>query len=650
MRNGIISVFVLLLLVGCGMDCPVESVPGGNTPPEETPSASPFDYSMMGEHPRLLLREGDFAAMQAAIESDARLSQVHDIILAGAEEHLTKPSLTYKKTGRRLLSVSRSAIERILYLSYSYRMTGDVRYLKKAEATICEVSAFADWNQSEHYLDVGEMAFGVAIGLDWLYYDLKPETRAKAVSALKAFAFDTYLTDDGDIFRGSVSNWNQVCAGGLIAAAIACYETDPAAMSKVIDTLVENNRTHGMTIYNTDGNYSEGYTYWAYGTTYQVIALAALENVFGHDGGLKASSAGFSKTGQWIIFMEGPSGQCFNFSDSNAPVYPRLPLWYLSSYYRNADLLYKEVKKIDDGSYGEPFDEDRFLPLVQVFADASLLKRNMYPPIQKVWVGGETVETHPNVLVHTDMEHPENDYFLAIKGGRASTSHAHMDGGSFVFDAFGMRWAMDLGLQKYNGLETYGIDLWNFGKNSTRWNVFRLNNFSHNVISVNGNIYHNEGGAFLDKNFNKGRPGALGGKFTCYALNRYVQPDNDLVNPLTRIAELVPNGSAYDLVITDDFKAAPGKTHEISWSMATPAAAQILSDNCISLTQNGRTMYLTCTEASGAALKAFVKDANTGQEWDEQNDGVTLVGFEGKMNEGQAWKLTTIISTVASKV
>jgi hypothetical protein len=327
-----------------------------------------------------------------------------------------------------------------------------------------------------------------------------------------------------------------------------------------------------------------------------------------------------------------------------------LPLWYLSSYYRNADLLYKEVKKIDDGSYGEPFDEDRFLPLVQVFADASLLKRNMYPPIQKVWVGGETVETHPNVIVHTDMAHPENDYFLAVKGGRASTSHAHMDGGSFVFDAFGMRWAMDLGLQKYNGLETYGIDLWNYGKNSTRWNVFRLNNFSHNVISVNGNIYHNDGGAFLDKNFNKERPGALGGKFTCYALNRYVQPDNDLVNPLTRIAELVADGSSYSLVVTDEFKSAPGKTPEIRWSMATPATAEIVSDDCIRLTQGGVTLYLTSSEASGAGLKAFARDANASlAEWDEVNDGVTLVGFEGVMSPNQKWTITTRLSAATPK-
>lgn len=609
-------------------------------------SSALFDYSQMGQHPRLLLRMDDFARMQSAIASDSRLATVHQHINDRAEHLLSQEPLTYQKVGKRLLNVSRAALERILFMSYMYRMTGEEMYLAKAESTLNEVSSFADWNQKEHYLDVAEMAFGVAIGLDWLYDELQQSTKDNAKRALKAYAFDTYMTEDGDVFRRSMSNWNQVCTAGLISAAIACYEDDPSAMAEIIETLVQSNKTHGMTMYNTDGNYSEGYTYWAYGTTYQVITMAALENIFGHDGGLKQSSAGFARTGMWIMFMEGPSGQCFNFSDSNAPVYPRLPLWYISSFYKDASLLYKEVSKLEDGSYGKSFDERRFLPLVQVFADASLLKRNLYAPVQKVWFGGETVETHPTVLVHTDMSDPSKDYFLAMKGGRASTSHAHMDGGSFIFDAFGMRWAMDLGLQKYNDLEEYGIDLWNFGKNSTRWNVFRLNNLSHNVVTIDGNIYHNEGGAFLDKKYYTEKPGALGGRCTCYAANRYVSPDNDIVNPLTRTAELVARGEGYDLVVTDALTAASGKAPEVRWAMATPAVAEIVSDQCIKLSQGGKVLYLTNSEASGAVLKAFVEDADTGQPWDEINEGISMVGFEGKMTLGQKWTLTTRLSEV----
>ena len=84
--------------------------------------------------------------------------------------------------------------------------------------------------------------------------------------------------------------------------------------------------------------------------------------------------------------------------------------------------------------------------------------------------------------------------------------------------------------------------------------------------------------------------------------------------------------------------------------MATPAKAEIVSDDCIKLTQGGITLYLSSVEASGAVLKAFARDANASlAEWDESNDGVTLVGFNGEMAPGQKWTITTRLSAVIPK-
>ena len=197
----------ILMAVCCSKDAPIGS--GGNVDDGQGDTPKPvslFDYSKMGEHPRLLVRMEDFDRMQSAIDSDSRLAAVHQQIIDRGESLLAQEPLTYEKVGKRLLNVSRAAIERILNMSYLYRMTGEERYLAKAEATINEVSSFPDWNQSEHYLDVAEMAFGVAIGLDWLYDELQPATKENAKIALKTYAFDTYMTEDGDVFRRSVSN------------------------------------------------------------------------------------------------------------------------------------------------------------------------------------------------------------------------------------------------------------------------------------------------------------------------------------------------------------------------------------------------------------------------------------------------------------
>jgi len=72
-------------------------------------------------------------------------------------------------------------------------------------------------------------------------------------------------------------------------------------------------------------------------------------------------------------------------------------------------------------------------------------------PSNKLWSGkGET----PVVMVHTDWTYTDTDKYLGIKGGKAGSSHGHMDAGSFVYDAYGVRWSMDFGLQSYTTLES----------------------------------------------------------------------------------------------------------------------------------------------------------------------------------------------------
>lgn len=86
------------------------------------------------------------------------------------------------------------------------------------------------------------MAAGVALGYDWLYADLKPETRANAERALREYAFDT-AEPYGSSFYNKVSNWNQVCNAGLVCGALAVYETCPETAEAIIEKSLESNRT-----------------------------------------------------------------------------------------------------------------------------------------------------------------------------------------------------------------------------------------------------------------------------------------------------------------------------------------------------------------------------------------------------------------------
>jgi len=74
-----------------------------------------------------------------------------------------------------------------------------------------------------------------------------------------------------------------------------------------------------------------------------------------------------------------------------------------------------------------------------------------------------------------------------------------MDIGSFIFEADGVRWAIDLGAQDYESLESRGVDLWNTRQDSQRWDVFRLGNLSHNTLVMSGRHQRVAGSAkFID--------------------------------------------------------------------------------------------------------------------------------------------------------
>ena len=75
---------------------------------------------------------------------------------------LNARQLERKVVGGRLLAVSSEFLKRVFYLSYSYRMTGDKKYLERAEKEMLTVADFSDWHL-KHFLDVAEMTMGMAI-------------------------------------------------------------------------------------------------------------------------------------------------------------------------------------------------------------------------------------------------------------------------------------------------------------------------------------------------------------------------------------------------------------------------------------------------------------------------------------------------------
>ena len=577
-------------------------------------SADSYDYSKIAPHPRLIMSKADEASVKKVLKTNEQLSGVHDLIIAKSDEMLSKETLTYNKTGKRLLAVSREALERVFYLSYSYRMTKNKKYLKRAELEMNAVCQFQDWNPT-HYLDVGEMTMAVAIGYDWLYDKLQESTKQNIRKAIHKNAFETSKIEEYNKYKRVANNWNQVCNAGVVYGALATFESNPTVSKEIIEEMLITNRI-SMASYAPDGVYPEGHSYWGYGTSFEVMLLAALESALGSDNGL-SQSPGFLKSAEFMLFVTSPSGKRFNFSDSGVSQNANIAQFWFAKKTNNPNLLYEENKSMQAGTFLKTIDESRLLPIIMVFAkDINLT--NISAPTQKVWSGkGET----PVVMVRTDWKNKTGEY-LGVKGGSASTSHAHMDAGTFVYDVDGLRWAMDFGLQSYITLESKGVDLWGKGQDSQRWDVFRLSNKAHNTLTINNQKHNFEGRAELIETIDS--PAEKGGKFD---LSEIFKGEIS-----SAVRKVVLKGDK-SLVVEDEI-VTNEKEALIRWNMVTPATVKILDSSSIELTQKGKKKILKVTTNFPFELKTWNSE-DPGTDYDAKNPGTIMIGFESKVPANQ---------------
>ena len=563
-------------------------------------------------HPRLLLKAGEEARIKEMIAEDEAMARVHGAILAECDEILDLPVLERVMEGKRLLHTSREALKRIFWLSYSYRMTGNEAYAERAVDEMLAVSAFSDWNPS-HFLDVGEMVMAVAIGYDWLYDHMTPLQRQTAKEAIVEKGFVPADDERYAGFYNLANNWNQVCCSGLLYGALATYEEHPEHARELIDLYVKS-VPFALACYAPDGGYPEGFNYWGYGTSFQVMMIAALESAMGTDFGL-CEAPGFLDTSAFVQFMTAPTGECFNFSDS-APYAPcnMMMFWFAS---KTGDLqrIWLErqyLENLPDDFMDEVdrrFTEHRLLPALMVFGSRLDMSRLVQPDEHFRVYEGKTP-----LFIYREGWNSKEDAYLGIKGGSPMTSHAHMDAGSFVYEYDGVRWSMDLGMQDYHSLESRGIDLWNQGEGGQRWDVFRIGNESHSTLTVNGK--HHMVKSFVpltDVWKEKKRKGARLDMTSVYA---------GQVADAKRGIWLDGKNHLH----VEDRISASGRDIEVRWTMMTPAEAEIISEKEIRLEKNGHRMVLRF-ESSGLEALPFVLPDDPPHEYDAPNPGTCRVGF-----------------------
>ena len=561
---------------------------------------STLDYSKLAQHPRLILKSGDIEAVKQKIESDQPLCIIHDVIERRTNEYLTAEPTKYRMVGKRLLGRCRAVLERVCYCSYMYLVSGDEVYARRAEKEMLAAADFVSWNPS-HFLDVGEMVTALAIGYDWLYDWLSPESRTIIEDAIIVKGLRT--SGKKRWWSKSHNNWNQVCNGGLVMGALAVYERIPEEAQAIIAEALKSNPI-AQKEYGPDGVYPEGFGYWEYGTWYEVMLIESLRTALGTSCDLE-KAPGFLESAKFMNFMSTPTGAVFNFSDSGNPMNAINPLLYWFALESgDMSLVWQDRERLLNEDFVRGIN--RQAPIAMLFASRCNTK-DIKPIQDKVWTG----KGSQPVFLYRKGFASTADTYLGVKGGSPKNSHAHMDSGSFIYEWGGVRWAVDLGSQDYHSLESKGIGLWKKGQNSQRWQVYRLSNHSHNTLTINNKIHQYKGMATMTKVLNKkkykGAEFDLSSLFsdTESATRRITVDDNDKVCCVDKIV----SGSA---------------DCSVRWNMTTYAKAEIIDNHTILLKQDGKELLLRI--ASPKSAKAYIMKNNSDNWYDVKNKGVR-VGF-----------------------
>jgi hypothetical protein len=506
------------------------------------PRASEILGKVQPEHPRLLATRAEFDALRHRLATEPVLAEWYRRLRGDAEKLLSEPPAKYEiPDGLRLLSVSRRVLYRIQLLGLMHQTDRDNRWRDRAWQELSAAAAFPDWN-TRHFLDTAEMTHAFAIGYDWFFdewtVDQRTTLRRAMVEKALQPALDLHRRKSG--WTRVRHNWNQVCNGGISMGALALASEEAPLAGELLESALQSIQLP-MAEFAPDGAWAEGPGYWNYATSYNVVFLAALESALGTDFGL-SQMPGFADAGLFPLYVNGPLDRTFNYADGGdgAIKAPHL-FWLARKFHRPAFAAYQ-------ARLAAPH------PLDLLWFDAALVEKGLKESLP--------LDRHfrdADVVTMRSAWQDRRALFLGFKAGDNKANHSHLDLGSFVFDALGCRWAMDLGADNYN-LPGF------FGKQ--RWTYYRLRAEGQNVLVLNPS----EG---------PGQDPAAAGRIERFESGpEKVFAIADLSAAYAKQARSVRRGIALrqrrELLVQDEVEAE--RPIDAWWFMHTPAEIQIAPD------------------------------------------------------------------------
>lgn len=498
--------------------------------------------SLRPAHPRLLALDSDWQRLRLVVKNEAPAYRWYAQLYKEAEKLFGEAPIEYRLAGARLVG-ARAALERVYTLAVLYRLDNDKRFAERARLELLAIAEFKDWNPA-YFLDTAEMTHAAGIGYDWLYDYLSQEERAVLRRAIVEKGLKPSFIDKpaegGRAYNWWLSathHWNQVCNGGLTVGALALADEEPELAARVVSRALESIKL-AMGSYAPDGGWAEGPSYWHYATSYNVSFLAALDTALGPNFAPLQSllrMPGFATTGDFRLHSLGPLGRPFNYADASDRIEaaPEL-LWLTRKFGRDTWAWHERQRTTAPHALDLVWFDPRSAGPV---ADKT--------PLDVFFRG-------VNVAFFRSQWEDSQALYVGFKGGDNRAPQGHLDLGTFVFDALGQRWAVELGGDDDNLPGYLGPQ---------RWNYYRLRTEGQNTLVINGQNQQEAAKAPIIA-------------FESKPARAFAVADLSAAYPMTRrVWRGIAMIDRARVMIEDEIEAAPSAT--IVWSMHTPAAIML---------------------------------------------------------------------------
>lgn len=594
-------VTLLLSITGCAHGQIIES-----SVPQQPRVTGPLPT-----HPRLILTPQVKNRVAELIQMDAWAKAFFEKIRLAADAMLDQPVIERKLVGKarfRMLDTSRKALQNIVVMGMAYTFAPNERLGQRLIDEMIAIANFEDWHPS-HFLDTAEMSMAMALGYDWLYNDMTEQQRQIIRDGIIKHGLEAGMKHDGGKF--AAYNWNQVRYGGLTAGALAVFEDTPELAQAILQQAHQYYRL-ALDSYK-GGVYPEGPNYWKYGTSYSCLMSECLQTALGDDWGIR-NTPGFSESFDFVIQMVTPTDQLYNFADSGMRSGALPYHMWASRVYGRPDFTVLSQRSF--GPQLEKIDIQKFhthplaLLWYQPVADQHAAMPTTY------YVGkGEKVHV---AAMRSSWD--DDASFIGLKGGMLAVNHGHMDIGSFLIEAHGVRWASDLGMERAIYQRN---DSWKTTPGSHRWTFFRTNNFSHNTLTLGKHLQTFTGinPIIADKH-------DAFGKFTVMDItNAY----HGHAQNIQRGIALLPDRS---MLVQDDYQGID-PTLDLHWNMMTQASITLSPDGKhAQLKHDKQTMSLSIVQPAEARFSITDATPPTQSEHQNKNFQRLMINLPAPVSDG----------------